>query len=143
MNIVLERFNYAPEGTFGRIRAGVLELYTVEQPWNGNKTGESCIPEGVYDLCQRISPVVKRSSGGDFTSGWEVLDVPERSLIMIHPANWPYELQGCIAPGLDYMILSGKQGVSSSRKAFARLMVALAGEKQHSLHIIPYRPQYP
>lgn len=143
MDIVIERFNYASDGTFGRLRVGDLELFTCEQPWNGNTKGSSCIPEGMYELSLRSSPIVQRTSGGEFDEGWEVTGVFGRTYIMIHPANWPHELQGCIAPGMEYQIIAGKQGVTQSRKAFKQLMDVLNLENSHTIHIIPYRPQYP
>lgn len=127
MNLLLERFNYAPDGTFGRLHLpSGNDYFTCEQPWNGNAIGQSCIPEGVYTLKIRPSPVVLRSSGGEFEQGYEVIDVPGRTFIMIHPANWPHELRGCIAPGIDYKVMDGKQAITSSRDAFRRIMNELA-----------------
>lgn len=144
MNLLLERFNYAPDGTFGWITlpSGV-RLYTCEQPWNGNKTGASCIPEGTYKLKLRDSPKVKSSSGGAFDRGWEVTGVEGRTFIMIHPANWPHELRGCISVGEKYQIITGKQGVTSSRLAFNKLMAELEGLSDVELTIRQYRPEYP
>ena len=31
-------------------------LATVELPWNDNKSGDSCVPLGTYDLAYRFSP---------------------------------------------------------------------------------------
>jgi hypothetical protein len=143
-NVLIERFSYAPDGTFGRLTlpSGRV-LFTCEQPWNGNAVGESCIPEGEYQMKMRRSPVVQRSSGGKYDEGWEVIGVPGRTFIMIHPANWPHELRGCIAPGMNYAIISGKQGVSSSRQAFDIFMDELDGEETVSLGIYQKRPEYP
>lgn len=144
MNLILERFSYAPDGTFGRLTlpSGRV-LFTCEQPWNGNAKGESCIPEGQYQMKMRCSPVVQRSSGGKYEQGWEVIDVPGRTYIMIHPANWPNQLQGCIAPGMDYTVISGRQGVSSSRAAFDLLMDELGGKEKVGLSIHQLKADYP
>jgi len=38
-------------GTFGKMLIdGVHFCFTTEQPWNDNKHGESCVPEGDYKL---------------------------------------------------------------------------------------------
>lgn len=146
--LLLERFNYAPAETFGRITLpDGRQFFTCEQPWNGNKTGQSCIPEGVYDLQLRESPVVFRTSGGEFDTGYEVMAVQGRSFIMIHPANWADELRGCISVGHAYAIMpkSGKhmQAVTSSRNAFRELMAALASYDELQIDIRQWRPEFP
>jgi hypothetical protein len=66
-------------------------MYTIELPWKNNQAGVSCIPEGKYDLVKRWSP--------KFGSHLQILNVPGRELILIHPANDALlELRGCIAP---------------------------------------------
>lgn len=126
--ITLVRFAYAPDGTFGRIKLPEgWSCFTVERPWKDNKPFESCIPDGVYDLKKRRSPVVERASGGDYIEGWEVCDVQGRSYIMIHPGNWPINFQGCIGVGKKYMVMQGANGVTESRATFADLMGRLEG----------------
>lgn len=142
--LILERFAYAPDGTFGRLNLPSGEkLFTVERPWLGNRTGESCIPDGVYTLALRRSGVVERSSSGRYRHGWEVTDVPGRTYIMLHPANWPDQLEGCIAPGLDYRVLDGRNGVTQSRVAFAKLMTELSARDEWQIDIRPFLMEYP
>lgn len=45
--------------------------------------------------------------------------VPDRTRIEIHPANWPFQLKGCIAPGMT----KEKNGVGQSRVAFDAIML--------------------
>ena len=92
--IRLERFAYTPFGTFGRLFLPESSLWTVERWWCDNRPFESCIPEGDY----RVRP--RRSAR--FGEVMEVCDVPARTDILFHPANRPRELQGCIAPGVDF-----------------------------------------
>ncbi len=54
--------------------------------------------------------------------GWEVMDVPKRTYIMLHPANIADELGGCIAPGLGLGTLHGRWAVTGSLAAFERVM---------------------
>lgn len=133
----LERFAHTPWGTLGMLYlpyAGV-SFPTIEPRWEHNAKGKSCIPAGDYYLEQRPSPIVARSSGGEFNVGWEVKDVPNRSLIMLHPANWASELQGCIAPGRAHVVMNGRPGVSASRAAFKDLMHRLDARGDWGLSI--------
>ena len=83
---------YFAEGTNGILLLdGAAICPTIELPWKNNQSRISCIPEGKYKLIKRYSPHFK----------WhlQVMDVPGRELILIHPANDALrELQGCIAP---------------------------------------------
>ena len=84
----LQRMGSTPWGTFGTLRLPDGSAFpTVEPRWEYNAQGKSCIPAGVYLLAQRASPIVRRTSGGEFNSGWEVTGVLNRSLIMIHPGT--------------------------------------------------------
>lgn len=89
--------------------------YTIELPWRDNKRRASCIPEGTYLLRKRYSEKFK----------WHfvLLDVPNRSCILIHPANDAQkQLQGCIAP-VSQITDEGKG--TESRKAMQKVMDAL------------------
>ncbi|MFT0140767.1 DUF5675 family protein [Alcanivoracaceae bacterium MT1] len=142
--LTLKRFCYSPMGTFGRLELpSGAELFTVERPWVGNRTRESCIPEGWYPLRMRDSGVVSRSTGGEYSRGWEVCDVPDRTWIMIHPGNTKDDLLGCIAPGLGLGNVAGKWAVTSSRDAFRRLMGELAAGDEWGLRVTQFRPEYP
>ena len=103
---------YRSSGTNGSLTLnGVLICYTIELPWKDNSRQISCIPEGKYQLGKRFSPTRK----------WhlEVLEVPQRSLILIHPANDALkELQGCIAP---VSLITGEGRGSSSKVAMERI----------------------
>lgn len=84
--------SYFPGGVNGEIfYEGKQVCNSIELPWKDNEPQVSCIPEGKYELEKRHSEKF----------GWHLLlrDVPERELILIHPANdAKKELQGCIAP---------------------------------------------
>jgi hypothetical protein len=83
---------YYPTATNGKILYGDrLMMYSIELPWKNNHTRVSCIPEGRYELVKRWSP--------KFNRHLQVLNVPKRNAILIHPANDAlHELKGCIAP---------------------------------------------
>lgn len=141
--VILTRFAYSPDGTFGRlVLPGGWSCFTVERPWKDNEPFESCIPDGVYDLKRRRSPVVERTSGGDYLEGWEVCDVPGRTYIMIHPGNWPRNFEGCIGVGKKYMVMQGANGVTESGITFAELMGKLDGG-EWKIDIRPFIMEWP
>ena len=114
--LVLTRFCYAPNGTYGEI---TLEdgqtLYTVENPWRDNKPGVSCIPEGRY-LCGPR----KYNRGG--YRAVEIKEVPNRKYILFHIANVPTDVRGCIGIGSFLGFYKDQWAVTSSRKAFKLFM---------------------
>ena len=91
MEFLLTRV-YKSGGTNGTLTLnGHFVCFTIELPWKENKRNISCIPEGKYELKARYSP--------KFKNHLEVLEVHNRSLILLHPANCALrELRGCIAP---------------------------------------------
>lgn len=105
--IVLQRWAYHPDATLGIIKFSDIEFWSVERPWLDNKPNISCIPEGEYKLKWRESP--------KFGPTWQLEDVPDRTHILIHSANFAYQLQGCIALGTDLM--GDTIAVANSRKA--------------------------
>ena len=134
-DVRLTRFAYTPQGTFGRLKVEGKEFYTVERPWEDNKSNVSCVPEGTYTLRQRDSGVVSRSTGGAYPRGWEVTNVKGRTFIMIHVGNTIDDLQGCIARGKTLGVVNGKWAVQSSRSAFDELMGLLSGQDEWNLTI--------
>lgn len=94
-----------------------IETYfTLELPWKENQRRISCIPVGTYKIKKHISP--------KFGKCFWVLDVPNRSEILIHPANYTRQLLGCIAVGLDHADINkdGELDVISSKKALGELL---------------------
>jgi len=56
----------------------------------------SCIPEGVYDY-----EVLESSPSIKYPHVW-IKDVPKRSGIKIHIANYVWQLRGCVAVGREF-----------------------------------------
>ena len=111
MVLLLTR-TYFPDGTNGKLECdGKLICNTIELPWKMNETKVSCIPEGEY--------VIRKRYSRKYNWHLEVVDVPSRKGILLHPANNAQsELKGCIAPVSK---LSGAGLGLMSRKAFVRL----------------------
>ena len=108
--------NYFPEGSNGTLKCdGKFICFTIELPWRNNERRISCIPEGKY--------FIKKRNSQKFKSHFILLGVPNRSLILIHPANNAMkELNGCIAPVTK---LSGPGMGLYSRAAFLSLKSVL------------------
>lgn len=92
VELILQRQPSKPNGTNGEIRHNGTRLcYTIELPWKNNQRRISSIPAGRYPLGKRYSQ--------KFKSHVLLENVPNRDLILIHPANNALkELNGCIAP---------------------------------------------
>ena len=128
MNVTLERFAYAPVGTFGLLTLPEFRCFTVERPWLGNEVRVSCIPEGEYEM--RLG----RFNRGGYPA-YELLDVPGRTLIKIHRGNTMNDLLGCIAPGRELGFVDNLWAVTNSTKAYGDFMEAMGGTKAGRLHI--------
>jgi Family of unknown function (DUF5675) len=117
---------YFLEGTNGEILfQGRLITYTIELPWKNNQARVSCIPEGRYELVKRWSP--------KFGRHLQVMNVPGRELILIHPANEALrELKGCIAP---VCLITGAGKGIRSRSALKRLTNLVYGALDRHEHV--------
>jgi uncharacterized protein DUF5675 len=71
------------------------------------------IPEGTYHSCKEISP--------HFGFATPHLQVEGRTYIEIHPANYPAQLEGCIAVGTTI----DNDSLDNSRAAFDKMMAAV------------------
>jgi hypothetical protein len=116
MQLTIQRQSTDDEGTFG---VATLDsdwtCYSLELPWRDNISGKSCIPPGTYECGWINSP----------KHGWcyKLKDVPDRTDVEIHSANWAgdadkgfkCQLLGCIALGLVIGELEGQKAVLSSK----------------------------
>lgn len=126
IEITLERFCYHPVGTLGIIRFDGEVFYSIERPWEDNKPNVSCIPQGNYEVGWRESP--------RFGETWHVKDVPQRTHILIHVANFAEDVQGCIGLGTDLM--GDKIAVASSRIAVERFEALTREYEEWQLKIV-------
>ena len=90
-------------------------IKTLELPWRGNQRNISCIPASVYE-CE---PIIRPN--GDWAIS--ILNVPNRSNILIHKGNFTTDIQGCILVGLAHVDINedGITDVQYSRQAMAIL----------------------
>ena len=131
IEIVRNRSLSSPIGEYGRLLLdGELLCATCEQPWNDNRQGASCIPEGDYQLLHFDSPahghtvVFHNPKLNIFATPAQVpAGVAGRSLCEIHNANWPFQLKGCVAVGQRLTDIEPHGlGVTSSVQTFGMLM---------------------
>lgn len=133
MDLTLVR-NYLENCTPGNLMLGKEELgKTIELPWKGNQKDISCIPAGEYQMIPfkhekygRIWYLENRDLG-------VALKDSLRTEILIHPANFPHELLGCIAPGTTWH--TQKWGVAHSRIALSQIVDRI-GHTAHTLTIV-------
>ena len=101
-----------------------LTIKSLELPWLDNGPRKSCIPIGTYTMRWTTSP--------KFGATWQVMDVPNRTAIRIHAANYTRQLLGCIAPGLAHMDIAREAAIdaTSSRRGLEMLEACLLTEAQ-------------
>jgi hypothetical protein len=119
--VLLERFAYSPMGTFGVLTVDDFECYTVERPWLDNKASESCIPEGAYGI-----ELGMYNRGG--YPAYEIMDVPDRSLIKMHIANNINDVVGCVGFGDSLGFYENLWCVRNSGKTMKKFMAAMDGQ---------------
>lgn len=127
MKLHLIRYQFSPHSFIGKLDIdGVYECKTLEN-------AALAIPDGSYDLVKRWS----HRHGSDVIG---ICDVPGRTDIEIHIANWPQELLGCVAVGQT----SGVDQILGSASAFNALMAKFeepATIQIESIHLDSEKPE--
>lgn len=119
MKIEVVRDTFTGTSTTGQLFVdSQFECFTLERPQNDQQ--HPCIPEGEYEVLL-VAPGPHLAEIFPYRLFPELQNVPGRSGIFIHPANWAYQLEGCIAPGQP----RGSNVVYNSRANFERLMTLL------------------
>lgn len=116
--MILRRFRSDDIGTFGTLELDGHVFFTVERPWEDNKPFKSCIPEGEYSLVPHESnkygnvlAIVNNDMG--VTHYEEPSSV--RYACLIHTANYPHDVEGCIGLGDNYtndMVTNSRQSIT-------------------------------
>lgn len=137
-----------PGHTYGQFRVGDLIVETIERPWipaadhPGGTNLISCVPVGRYSLVLHDTVdhpqtwALVNHELGVYHHRSEIPPAGGRSEVLIHPANWAKELEGCIAPGLSRSIGDGLPMVIRSVPAFTKIKAALPWTDGHFLTII-------
>ena len=110
----------------------ILILPCIERGDRNNERNVSCIPSGEYDLVLEWSPRFQRKL-------WELKGVPNRSECKIHASNYWHQLNGCIAPGMEFNSDINKDGyydVTQSKVGLRAFHKALKGETKIKIEVI-------
>lgn len=135
MDMIQRIFRSDRFGRFGTLELDDRVFFTVEKPWLDNKPFESCIPDGDYELIPHgeygkdghVLAIV-----GGTVSHFEDSDF-ERYACLIHTANYPKDVVGCIGLGSDY--IADKNMVTNSRKSIADFYSMVNPDTIHKLTI--------
>jgi len=131
MNLKVIRATNSP--TFGIMLVDGMPVFvTLELPWMNNEPQISCIPTGSY-TCR------KRKASESITAGigeaFEVVDVPNRSDILIHVGNTVDDIKGCILIGEKFGMIDWKPAILGSRSSYQKFLTLTKGLKELSLEI--------
>ena len=102
-------------------------MVTLEKPWLGNQKDISCIPIGKYNISRHDSP--------KFGETFLVERVKERSNILFHKGNIPFDTKGCILVGMEYSPTLGTSMIEQSKEAFEWFLRYLSGVEEAELII--------
>lgn len=104
MKVIIDRLTEGEKQTEGLLTVynneeKIFYCYTLELPWLDNQKRISCIPKGTYNVEKRYSTKYK--------SHFHILDVPNRSYILIHNGNFNSQTLGCILVGRTMTDING------------------------------------
>ena len=126
-NVNIVRRPSTSTGIFGTLSTAGFTCITLERPWLGNQSGISCIPVGTY--------IVEWTNHPIHGNVYQIMDVPDRTDILIHSANVYQELEGCIAVGIEEAIFPGGTipGVNTSEEGIQHSQQTLANLQAHMM----------
>jgi Family of unknown function (DUF5675) len=85
---------HQPQQTIGELLIDNVEFCkTLELKWLDNARSKSCIPEGTYKVVKRLAHEKRKYNH------FHILNVPNRSYILIHTGNYSSQILGCILVG--------------------------------------------
>lgn len=116
----LKRFQSDEKQTLGNLYYKGQEVAkTLELAWNNNNNRISCIPKGEYKVVRRKS--------AKYGNHFHITNVPKRDFILIHNANYHYQLLGCIAVGFAHIDINkdGFLDVTQSKDKLSKLLKLL------------------
>jgi len=117
--MMLRRFRSDSVGSFGTLEIDDHVFFTVEKPWKNNEPFKSCVGEGKYSLI----PHKSNKYGNVLCMVSEELGVTHhkepdsiRYACLIHTANYPHDVEGCIGLGDNYnqaanMVTNSRQSI--------------------------------
>lgn len=125
--VTITRDPSTKEGTFGTLKAGCFECYTLEPEWLNNERGFSCIPVGEYEC----APVLSNKFGAVYGIKTDHI---KRDNVLIHAGNFGATLpgksdtEGCIMLGRAIGEIAKQRALLSSKDALKAFMDEMEGE---------------
>lgn len=92
--ITLIRRYYYKECIVGELILKDKIFYTLELPWLNNQKNISCIPKGIYSVFP-----LNKSASGKYSDVYHIINVKNRTDILIHSGNTYKDTQGCVLLG--------------------------------------------
>lgn len=128
MKLILNRIQQDKVQTLGIMEAledngnVVFKCFTMELGWQDNQRRISCIPKGTY--------AVKRRTSDKYGNHFHIQNVPNRDLILIHPANYSRQLLGCIGVGDSHVDIDkdGLKDITNSKNTMKKLLELMPEE---------------
>lgn len=146
LDLFLKRDEHHVYGTFGTLTVRNEIFQTIEQPWRGvsddgvtkypfGQPSKSCVPVGEYKLVMRRSP--RYGLAWHLVGDGVTLENNNRGRFacLFHPANWPYQLQGCVGLGSRRGFVMSRYGVEGSKFALNKFERLLVSHEKHHLVI--------
>lgn len=116
-------------GTVGDLFVNGVQLFkTLELPWLNNERNVSCIPDGKYKCSRIISP--------KFGNVFEIINVKNRSNVLLHKGNYLRDTSGCILIGSYDDEENGEFVIYKSKEAFSKFMDLLKDFNEFDLEIV-------
>jgi hypothetical protein len=114
MKLTLRRILSANNATLGILSGLPKPLYVLEDSWRNNQRSVSCIPAGTY----RVTPHGwDTGSPVKYKQTWRLLNVPNRTGILIHAGNTHKDTEGCLLVGMGMQVSQLASLVTDSRIA--------------------------
>ena len=137
--LYINRFASSELGTRSTVTYNSIEdslWHGIERPWLDNLPYESCIPTGTYTLLPWNSP--RYGEVYIFVGGSVGLTEGDgdRFACLIHPANYPRQLQGCLALGKthsEYYEKEKSEAVWSSKDALSDFRETMGYEPMQAI----------
>ena len=132
--------NHRDWGVFGELYLNdEFVCFTVEKPWKGNQSFHSCVPHGTYKLMPWSSSKHPDTfylfNPANNVYRYQQPDPSARYAILIHPANYAKDVEGCIGLGDNFSVYGGLPMVTNSKKTTARVIDMIKMHQIDRLHI--------
>lgn len=135
LNLLLVRDDPAEDGTPGELTGLDFDFPSLEKNWINNEPNLSCVPAGKYklewDFSQKFYDIFPDIEPRGMC--YHIMEVPNRTGILLHNANRAEQLEGCIALGLNSGVMPDSHGkpvkaVLRSKNAIRAFHKSMHGE---------------